>query len=58
MKLFKFSEKSLLTNVIKMMASSELLRVYSAWRTKAEENGNVHVETSCEVYSIQRGTNK
>lgn len=56
MRLFEFSEESLLASVPSMMAFPELSRVYGAWRTKCEETGNTKIETSREVYSIQRGT--
>lgn len=56
MRLFEFSEESLLASVPTMMAFPELARVYGAWRQKVEENHNVKVETSREVVSIQRGT--
>ncbi|PWN27582.1 nucleotide-binding domain-containing protein [Jaminaea rosea] len=56
MRLFEFSEESLLASVPTMMAFPELSRVYGAWRRKIEENGNVAVETSREVYEIHRGT--
>ncbi|CAO1613803.1 unnamed protein product [Parajaminaea phylloscopi] len=56
MRLFEFSEESLLASVPKMMAFPELSRVYGAWRAKAEENHNVNIETTREVYAVQRGT--
>ncbi|CAO1617070.1 unnamed protein product [Sympodiomycopsis kandeliae] len=56
MRLFEFSEESLLASVPSMMAFPELARVYGAWRTKISENNNVKVETCREVYEIQRNT--
>ncbi|PWN21575.1 nucleotide-binding domain-containing protein [Microstroma glucosiphilum] len=58
MRLFEFSEESLLASVPKMMSFPELSRLYGAWRRKVEENGNVRVETSREVFEIYRGTNE
>lgn len=56
MRLFEFSEESLLASVPKMMAFPELSRVYSAWRDKVQETGNVQVETCREVFEVHRGT--
>lgn len=56
MRLFEFSEDSLLASVPPMMAFPELARVYGAFRNKVEENGNVAVETCREVFEVQRGT--
>lgn len=56
MRLFEFSEESLLASVPKMMAFPELSRVYGVWRNTIEETGNVKIETSREVFELQRGT--
>ncbi|EPQ27127.1 uncharacterized protein PFL1_05408 [Pseudozyma flocculosa PF-1] len=56
MRLFEYSEDSLLASVPTMMAFPELARVYAAWRDEVSKNGNIRVETSREVTEIQRGT--
>ncbi|TKY87974.1 hypothetical protein EX895_003070 [Sporisorium graminicola] len=56
MRLFEFSEDSLLASVPTMMAFPELARVYAAWEDEVTKNGNVRVETSREVIEIQRNT--
>lgn len=56
MRLFEFSEESLLASVPSMMAFPELSRVYGEWRRKVEETGNVSVETSREVYAVYRNS--
>lgn len=58
MRLFEFSEESLLASVPHMKAFPELGRVYGAWRTTLEAAGNVEVFTSCEVKSLERGTKR
>ncbi|PWN51895.1 hypothetical protein IE53DRAFT_31193 [Violaceomyces palustris] len=56
MRLFEFSDESLLASVPTMMAFPELGRVYSEWRKEVTRNGNVEIETSREVVEIQRNT--
>ncbi|PWZ03502.1 hypothetical protein BCV70DRAFT_18495 [Testicularia cyperi] len=56
MRLFEFSEDSLLASVPTMMAFPELARVYAAWEDEVTKNGNICVETSREVTEIQRNT--
>jgi hypothetical protein len=56
MRLFEFSEESLLASVPTMMAFPELARVYGTWKELAEKNGNVQVEVQREVYAVQRNT--
>ncbi len=56
MRLFEFSEESLLASVPTMMAFPELARVYGTWKEMAEAQGNVHVELLREVVSVERGT--
>lgn len=56
MRLFEFSEDSLLASVPTMMAFPELARVYAAWQDEVTKNGNIRVETSREVTEIQRNS--
>ncbi|KIS66327.1 uncharacterized protein UMAG_05328 [Mycosarcoma maydis] len=56
MRLFEFSDDSLLASVPTMMAFPELARVYAAWEDEICKNANVRVETSREVCGIQRNT--
>ncbi len=56
MRLFEFSEDSLLASVPTMMAFPELARVYAAWHDEVTKNGNVRVEASREVTQIERNT--
>jgi hypothetical protein len=56
MRLFEFSEESFLASVPPMKAFPELARVYGEWKKTVTSTGNVHVETGCEVSSIERNT--
>lgn len=56
MRLFEFSEDSLLASVPKFMAFPELSRVYAAWEDEVCKNGNLRVESSREVFEVQRNT--
>ena len=56
MRLFEFSEDTLLASVPTMMAFPELARVYAAWEDEITKSGNIRVETSLEVTEIQRNT--
>ncbi|KAN0063765.1 hypothetical protein ACQY0O_003815 [Thecaphora frezii] len=58
MRLFEYSDDSLLASVPTMMAFPELARVYGAWQEEVQKNGNVRVETSREVVEIERGTRR
>lgn len=58
MRLFEFSEKSLLASVPHMKAFPELARVYGSWRNRIQEGGNVEIHTPRQVLSIERGTSK
>lgn len=56
MRLFEFSPESFLASVPHMKAFPELARVYGEWKNKVSVNGNVTVESDCEVTSIERNT--
>ncbi|KAJ8606851.1 hypothetical protein MRB53_040661 [Persea americana] len=56
MRLFEFSEDTLLGSVPHMKAFPELARVYGEWKNAVIKNGNVTVESDCEVNSIERNT--
>lgn len=56
MRLFEFSEETLLGSVPHMKAFPELARVYGEWKKAAIKNGNVVIESDCEVNSIERNT--
>ncbi|TIB17948.1 hypothetical protein E3P92_00940 [Wallemia ichthyophaga] len=56
MRLFEFSEKSLLASVPHMKAFPELSRIYGKWKSKIQSNGNVKILASNQVNSIERGT--
>lgn len=58
MRLFEFSEESLLASVPHMKAFPELARVYGSWRSRIESAGNVSIHTPREVTAIERGTKK
>lgn len=58
MRLFEFSEESLLASVPHMKAFPELSRVYGAWRKKVQESGNVRIEAGRQVSRVERGTTK
>lgn len=56
MRLFEFSQDSLLASVPHFKAFPELARVYGEWKKIVKQNGNVVVESNCEVKSIERNT--
>ncbi|PWN45751.1 nucleotide-binding domain-containing protein [Ceraceosorus guamensis] len=56
MRLFEFSEESLLASVPTMMAFPELARMYGNWRKVITSTGNVEVKTDAPVKSVVRGT--
>lgn len=58
MRLFEFSEESLLASVPHMKAFPELARVYGAWMEKVQEQGNVRIETARQVCSVERGSSR
>ncbi|TIC06082.1 nucleotide-binding domain-containing protein [Wallemia mellicola] len=58
MRLFEFSQDSLLASIPLMKAFPELGRVYGAFKSKVMSNGNVKIFTSREVTSVERGTKK
>ncbi|MCO5598572.1 hypothetical protein L7F22_052669 [Adiantum nelumboides] len=58
MRLFEFSQESLLASVPHMKAFPELGRVYGLWRTRLEAAGNIRFGLSCGVASLERGTKK
>lgn len=56
MRLFEFSDQSLLASVPHMKAFPELSRIYGKWKTKIQSNGNVKIFTSNQVDKIERDT--
>jgi len=56
MRLFEYSQESLLASVPTMMAFPELARVYGKWKEEVGLPGNVEVKVAREVTSIVRGT--
>ena len=56
MRLFEYSEESLLASVPTMMAFPELARIYAVWKEEVTKHGNIRIETAREVTDIQRGT--
>lgn len=56
MRLFEYSDNSLLASVPHFKAFPELSRVYGEWKEMVMKNGNIKVESDCEVKSIERNT--
>jgi len=56
MRLFEFSEDSLLASVPTMMAFPKLGEAYELWKDEVTKNGNVRIHLSREVTSVERGS--
>ncbi|KAK0553030.1 hypothetical protein OC846_002646 [Tilletia horrida] len=56
MRLFEFSEDSLLASVPTMMAFPKLGEVFDLWKEEVTKNGNVRIHSSREVTAAERGT--
>ncbi|KAE8210268.1 hypothetical protein CF327_g5836 [Tilletia walkeri] len=56
MRLFEFSEDSLLASVPTMMAFPKLGEVYELWKEEVTKNGNVRIHLSREVMAVERGS--